>query len=381
MSGGGDSLALLHLLGVAAPARPRIAAIVDHALRPESAAEAREAAAIAKDLGAEAVVLRLDWPRGERRSQEAARNARHAALAALARERGASVLFLGHTRDDQAETVLMRRLAGSRDLGLAGMATLSPSPIWPEGRDLWVARPMLGLSREALRDHLRGEGVRWIEDPSNEALRYARVRARRELKVSAETEDLVALACASALMAARAHGFARLAAGLFMRHEEGVTRFPAGLLDHAGGPLALAALAVAAGARTRDIPEEAAKGLLRRLRQDGHTALGGAHFVRLDEAVSVYRDAGGVHGRRGGGRAHVALHLAPGHPTVWDRRLELTAIEPGWTAQLAPDGRSTAPIYARAGAAAAPGDAIAARWLVEARISRLLWRGAEPPFR
>ncbi len=101
----------------------------------------------------------------------------------------------------------------------------------------------------------------------------------------------------------------------------------------------------------------------------------------LDEAVSVYRDAGGVHGRRGGGRAHVALHLAPGHPAVWDRRLELTAIEPGWTAQLAPDGRSTAPIYARAGGADAPGDAIAARWLVEARISRLLWRGAEPPFR
>jgi tRNA(Ile)-lysidine synthase len=364
-----------------APERPRIAAIVDHALRPESAAEARLAAAIAHDLGAEPVVLRLDWPRGEKRSQEAARVSRHAALAHLARARGASVLYLGHTRDDQAETVLMRRLAGSRDLGLAGMAALSPSPIWPEGRDLWVARPMLGLTREALRDHLRGEGVRWIEDPSNEAVRYARVRARRELKDSAETDDLVDLARVSALMAVRAHGFARLAAGLFMRHDEGVARFPAGLLDHAGGPMALGALAVAAGARTRDIPEEAAKGLLRRLRQDGHTALGGAHFVRSAEKMFVSRDPGGVHGRRGGGKPHPALDLAPGHPTVWDRRLELTALEPGWTAQLAPDGRATAPVFVRNGAEADPGDAVAARWLVETRMARLLWRGAEPPFR
>lgn len=371
----------MHLLGAIAPGRPRIAAIVDHALRPESAAEALEAAAIARDLGAEPVILRLDWPRGEKRSQEAARLARHAVLAELARLRGASVLFLGHTRDDQAETVLMRRLAGSRDLGLAGMATLSPSPVWPEGRDLWIARPMLGQSREALRDHLRGEGVRWIEDPSNEALRYARVRARRELKDSAETDDLVDLARVSALMAARTHGFARLAAGLFMRHEDGATRFPAGLLDHAGGHLALAALAVAAGARTRDIPEEAAAGLLRRLKQDGHTALGGAHFVRSREEVSVSRDPGGVHGRRGGGQPHPALDLAPGHPAVWDRRLELTAIEHGWTARIAPDGRATAPVFARNGVEADPGEAVAARWLVEARMARLLWRGAEPPFR
>jgi len=381
VSGGGDSLALLHLLGEVAPERPRIAAIVDHGLRPESADEARQAAAIARDLGAEAIILQLDWPHGEKRAQEAARIARHTALADLARIRGAPVLYLGHTLDDQAETVLMRRLAGSKDLGLAGMAPLSPSPIWPEGRDLWVARPLIFQTRETLRDHLRAEGIRWIEDPSNDALRYARVRARRELKESAETSDLVDLARVSALMAARAHGHARLAAGLFLRHEGGVVRFPASLLDHAGGPLALAALAVAAGARTRDIPQEAAAGLLRRLRQEGHTALGGAHFVRTEDGVTVSRDPGGVHGRRGGGQPHPALDLAPGHPVVWDRRLEITAIEPCWSARPSADGAATAPAFTRNGVETDPGAAVATRWLLEARMARLLWRGAEPPFR
>jgi len=381
VSGGGDSLALLHLLGAVAPDRPRIAAIVDHALRSESAAEAREAADIARDLGAEPVVMRLQWPRGEKRSQEAARNARHETLAALARERGASVLYLGQTRDDQAETILMRRLAGSHALGLAGMAALSPSPVWPEGRDLWIARPMLDLSREALRAHLRAEGIPWIEDPSNTSQRYARVRARRELQDTDATDDLVDAARAAGVVATRSHRLARVAAAMFIRHDAGVASFHARLLSFEGGAVALAALAVAVGARTRDIPEEAAKGLLLRLGRDGHTALGGAHFVRAGETVTVSRDPGGVHGRRGGGRAHPSLDLAPGHPVVWDRRLELTAIEPGWSARPAADGRTTAPAFVRGGAEAMPGEAVAARWLVESRMARLLWRGGEPPFR
>ncbi|MBL8558042.1 MAG: tRNA lysidine(34) synthetase TilS [Hyphomonadaceae bacterium] len=381
VSGGGDSVALLHLMGVVAPDRLRIAAIVDHALRPESAAEAVAAADIAHGLGAEPVVLRLDWPHGERRSQEAARIARHAALANLARARGASVLYLGHTRDDQAETVLIRRQAGSGSFGLAAMSPLSPSPVWPEGRDLRIARPLLSVSREALRDHLRREGLHWIEDPSNEMLRYARVRARRELRDSAETEGLIEQALASTRLGMTLHGEARLAAGLFVRLEGSDAVVHAPLLDHKGGPIALAALAVAVGARTRDIPEEAGAGLLRRLRQDGHTALGGAIFVRKGEQIFVSRDPGGVHGRRGGGKPHPALTLAPGEPVVWDRRLELTAHAPGWTAARAPDGRSTAPVFLRDGSPQEPGEAVTARWLIDARMSHLLWRGISLPFR
>jgi len=368
-------------MGVVAPERPRIAAIVDHALRPESAADAAEAAEIARRLGAEAVVLKIDWPRGERRSQEAARIARHAVLSRFARERAACMLYLGHTRDDQAETVLMRRLAGSRDLGLAGMAPISPSPVWPEGRDLWLARPMLAVARDTLRVHLRGEGVRWIEDPSNEALRFARVRARRELRESAETNQLVEQAHVSTMLAIRAHGAARLAAAQYVQHQAGMAIVDARLIDHEGGPMALAALAVAVGARTRDIPEAAGAGLLRRLGRDGHTALGGAVFVRKGSQILVSRDPGGVHGRRGGGRPHPSLPLRPGEPAVWDKRLELTATTAGWTAALDPVGRATAPVFLREGRPADPGDAISARWLVKARVSRLLWRGNPPPFR
>lgn len=229
--------------------------------------------------------------------------------------------------------------------------------------------------------HLRAEGIRWLEDPSNEAARFARVRARRELRETAETDALIVQAGASAQLAMRSHGAARIAAGLFMRHDAGETRFSAELLDHPGGPMALAALAVAAGARTRDIPEEAATGLLRRLRKDGHTALGGAQFIRSGDAIMVCRDPGGVHGRRGGGKPHPVLDLAPGHPAVWDSRLELTTHEAGWTARPHPDGRTTDPALARFGQDSAPGDAVAARWLVEARQMRLLWRGTMPPFR
>src|SRR5512145_1318327 len=179
LSGGGDSVALLHLM-IDQIGAPRVrAAVVDHALRAGSAADARRAHAFARALGVEAAVVTLAWPSaGAKRAQRAARQARYAALCDRARAIGARVIAAAHTADDQAETVLMRAAAGSNWRGLAGMAPLAPVPLWPEGRGLVLARPLLGARREALRTMLRARGAEWIEDPANADPTFERVRAR-----------------------------------------------------------------------------------------------------------------------------------------------------------------------------------------------------------
>lgn len=370
-------MALLHLLGRVAPSRKRIAAIVDHGLRAESATEAKRAAELARGVGAEAHILTLDWPGGAKGSQDAARTARHEALAAFARSQGVSVIYLGHTRDDQAETVAMRRDRTSGDAGLSGMGALAPSPVWPEGRDLWIARPMLGLSRERLREVLTDDDVEWIEDPSNAALRFARVRTRARLRESGETEDLIRIAKTAAAETADAHRRAMTAAMMCATFDEGVIRFAEELLDLPAAVDVLAAAAMAVGARTRELPSEAAAGLARRLSSDGTTALGGALFTRSGPQISVVRDPGGVHGRRGGGQPHPRLDLEPGVPAVWDRRLEVAAPEPGWSLVRATDRKQTDPDYLRQGEAADPGP-LGRRWLVEHRFRRRFWRYGEP---
>jgi tRNA(Ile)-lysidine synthase len=372
-------MALLHLLGMIAPERLRIATIVDHGLRPESAAEALRAADMARALGAEPHVLTLAWPDGARSSQDAARTARHVALAEFARARGARVVFLGHTRDDQAETVLMRREMGSGVMGLAGMASLAPSPAWPEGRGVWIARPLLGVPRAVLRTFLVDERIGWIEDPSNAAQRFARVRARARLQTSGETEALIALADDAAIRVRDAHREAAAAASLCARFMGGSISLAAHLLESPAAAAVLAGAAMAAGARLRELPADAAEGLRRRLAHDGATALGGALFVRLPRHILVWRDPGGVHGRRGGGRPHPRLDLAPGRPTVWDRRLEITAQTEGWTLAPAIDKRSTEPDFFH-GSQAADGRALERNWLVEERFRRRFWRHEEPVF-
>mgnify|MGYP005842379077 CR=1 FL=1 len=177
VSGGGDSTALLLLArdwarshGVA------LAAVtVDHGLRPEATQEARGVAEVCAGLGIAHEVLRWDGWSGAGNLQAEARAARYRLMAGWARETGVTAIALGHTMDDQAETVLLRLARGSGVDGLSGMA--------PQRRALGVAwlRPLLGLRRAALRAFLRERGVGWAEDPSNDDPRYDRVRARAAL--------------------------------------------------------------------------------------------------------------------------------------------------------------------------------------------------------
>ncbi|HSF63655.1 MAG TPA: tRNA lysidine(34) synthetase TilS [Paracoccaceae bacterium] len=179
VSGGGDSLALLHLAADWARGRgARIAAAtVDHGLRPEAGAEAAAVAQICAGLGVPHEVLRWQGWDGRGNLQAAARDARRALLADWRARRGLDALLLGHTADDQAETFLMRLARGSGVDGLACMAdTDAAAGVW---------RPLLSVRRAALRDWLRDRGIGWVEDPSNADARFDRVKARRMLEVLA----------------------------------------------------------------------------------------------------------------------------------------------------------------------------------------------------
>ena len=177
VSGGGDSVALLMLLqGAGHDVR---VATVDHRLRPEAAAEAAGVAQLCKKLGVPHKVLIWDAPNFQGNLQHAAREARRSLLGNWAQQNGLRDIVLGHTLDDQAETVLMRLARGSGVDGLAGMAATRC-----EGGLCWH-RPLLGVRRADLRAYLSAAGVAWIEDPSNDDLKYDRVKARRALELLA----------------------------------------------------------------------------------------------------------------------------------------------------------------------------------------------------
>ena len=170
---------LLLARALGGPSGREVAAVtVDHGLREGSAGEAAEVAALCARIGVTHDVLVWRGWDGRGNLQDNARRARRALMADWARARGIGAVALGHTLDDQAETVVMRLARGSGVDGLAAMAVESRA----EGI-VWL-RPMLGLRRADLRFWLAAEGVGWFEDPGNENTDFARVRVRRALEAS-----------------------------------------------------------------------------------------------------------------------------------------------------------------------------------------------------
>jgi tRNA(Ile)-lysidine synthase len=176
LSGGSDSLALSLIAAAWARARGRRLLIltVDHRLRPQSADWTRTCADHAARLGVAFRPLAWTGDKPATGLPAAARAARHALLAEAAREAGAQVILLGHTADDRAEAAAMRREGAS----VPEPREWAPSPVWPEGRDLFLLRPMLEIRRADLRAWLIDRGETWIEDPANADPRSARARVR-----------------------------------------------------------------------------------------------------------------------------------------------------------------------------------------------------------
>ncbi|GAA6208139.1 tRNA lysidine(34) synthetase TilS [Cognatishimia sp. WU-CL00825] len=178
VSGGGDSVGLLHLLHqICRNSGKTIEAItVDHGLRDGSAAEAEFVKTMCNSIGVRhASVLWAGW-KGDGNLQNEARRARYRLIADWAISRQLSFVCLGHTENDVAETFLMRV---ARESGVDGLSRMSADF---QKSGMHFLRPLLDVSRSELRSFLRHQNIDWCEDPSNRNEAFERVRARRALK-------------------------------------------------------------------------------------------------------------------------------------------------------------------------------------------------------
>ena len=241
VSGGGDSLALMHLLAGWAKAAKRVAPVVlcvDHGLRSTSAKEAKQVAAWAKAAGLQACILTVKGLRPKSDIEAAAREARYGLMGAWMAAQKLAALYVGHTQDDQAETFLLRLARGS---GLDGLAAMRPLAAFPlsgfEGR--LVVRPLLGVSRQDLRNYLKARDQDWLEDPMNSQARFARTKIR-QLSAALQKADLT-----SARIADAAAHLARAREAL----EQVTDAVLARACKEAGGMILLDPLALAAAPR------------------------------------------------------------------------------------------------------------------------------------
>ena len=206
VSGGSDSLALMHLLAGFAKARrlsPPLVLTVDHGLQKSSAAHAKKVAAWAKKAGLKAQVLRRTGPAPKSGIEAAAREARYRLMGAWLAKRKITTLFVAHTGDDQAETFLLRLARGSGLDGLAAMRAVAPWPV-PGFAGLLVARPLLDFRREELRAHLTSLGQPWLDDPMNDDPAFDRVKIRKAMAALAKAGLTVPRIASAAAHLARA---------------------------------------------------------------------------------------------------------------------------------------------------------------------------------
>ena len=212
VSGGADSLALLHsLLCLRETEDLRLhVAHLDHNFREEAKEDARFVTQVAAQLGLPATVEHADpmaymKEMGISSFEEAAREVRYEFLARVARDTGAVAVAQGHTADDLAETVLMHIIRGSGVHGLRGMEEVSRWEGRSGGQGASLFRPLLEMTKREAEAYCRGRGIAFREDPGNRLLRFTRNRVRHQLLPSLEEynpkvrEALVRLAHSASL--------------------------------------------------------------------------------------------------------------------------------------------------------------------------------------
>lgn len=252
LSGGADSVYLLHLVAASKPRPPLLAVHVDHGLRgDESGEDAEFCARLAASLGVPFVRRKIDLEIEGGSLEARARSARYRALCEEALRAGSAAILTGHHADDALETLLQRWMRGTNVRGLSGLRQRlvlggDPSqtaprkdPTWPgrtqrhaparvgqranerlneTGAEILVVRPLLALRREEVRRVLADAGIRWREDSSNQSSRHVRNRVRNELLPAIEAtcgpEALENLRAFGAAVEALEERCAALTAGL-----------------------------------------------------------------------------------------------------------------------------------------------------------------------
>jgi tRNA(Ile)-lysidine synthase len=188
-SGGADSLALLAatVFELRRAGTPVVGAVVDHGLQPGSAEHTARVVEQMAALGAdETASIRVTVDPGPRGVEAGARHARYAALAQLAEHFGAAGVLLGHTMDDQAETVLLGLTQGSGGRSISGMRRAFEADGTPGATRF--ARPLLELTRDQTVTACRAQGITWWEDPHNTDPRFVRSRVRHTVMPVLERE-------------------------------------------------------------------------------------------------------------------------------------------------------------------------------------------------
>ncbi|HEY2049056.1 MAG TPA: tRNA lysidine(34) synthetase TilS [Caulobacteraceae bacterium] len=332
-SGGGDSIALLLMARAwaAEAGRTLIVVTVDHGLQPQSADWAGAVARRCAAAGETHLTLRWEGQRPTRGVSAAAREARHRLLAQAAREAGARVVLVGHTADDVLEARLMR-MSGST---VPSPREWSPSPAWPEGRGVFLLRPLLSLGRREIRQALAGLGESWIEDPANDNPLSLRARVRRAIA------EGVTAAPESELPDPGRTPFDAGAGGELVALRSALAQAPLAVSRAWLG----AALVCAAGGRRppRGPALDRLQGLVRN-GEDVAATLAGARIACENGHVIIAREGADTRA----GRPPV-LALPPGVSVVWDGRFEVVAHEPdlkirplaGAMSRLAPADRQT----------------------------------------
>ena len=335
VSGGPDSLALMVLAaewraGLASKAPAIRVATVDHKLRPQAAGEAEAVAGMAAACGLPHTTLEWMDVKPATGLINAARDARYRLLGVYAASlavAGPVAIVTAHTEDDQAETFLMRLARGAGAEGLSAMAGARPLE---EGSGLELVRPLLGISKARLIATLEARGLAWIEDPTNAAVKYERVRIRgliERLEDAGLTRHAIATS-ARRLGDARAalkYATAAFEGTLAVSYNDDVfaalarpafdqgpailrQRVLAGLIDRFGGASPapeLAEVEALAGRLARD--------------QTMQATLGGAVVSANPQSIRIWREVG----RIGDGE----VSLAPGTRTLWDERFWVSALD------------------------------------------------------
>ena len=343
VSGGSDSMALLHLIAhwrSESVARPDVIVLtVDHGLRAGSREEATMVARMAASLGLPHAIL--TWTRDEKQSgglQACAREARYDLMAAYCHAHDIPALVTAHHLDDQAETFLMRLKRGS---GLDGLAAIPEESVWS---GIAVLRPLLDLTKARLAATLIEASLGWAEDPSNSDPRFERARMRAGSDALAKlglTPEALARS-AQRLRRARA-ALDEAAEGFLAEHgamsEAGYCLVARDALIAAPEEIALRALArmvTALGGRAKPLRLAKLEALLTAMRDnpDKTHTLGGCRLQPIGERLGVFRETRGT--------GFPSLQLDPGQRALWDNRfrveLQLSATAPVTVSALGESG-------------------------------------------
>jgi len=284
------------------------ALIVDHGLRPESAAEAEKVRGWLTRRGIPHTVLVWEGPKPITGIQEAARTARYRLMTDWCTERGCLHLLTAHQRDDQIETFLIRRRAKSGAIGLAGISAVR------EMRGIRLVRPLLNVSKARLVAFLDAEEQPYVEDPSNRNSAFERARLRITGEVHGAQGVMDEIRGNAAARIARENELAALLARAVALHPAGFAVIVPDPIAASGalGERALGRIAAVIGAAVYPLRRER----LGRLREalgapTRARTLGGCRFVPWRGRVVVLREVG---------RVAPPISLTPGMSVMWDQR-------------------------------------------------------------